>query len=396
MHNIVLLRKLTAEQLKGVIKNDPLMHRNNIWSAKAVETWKGLDIEDDLINELLFSCAVQFEKEGKHAITSDYLRMLDRRLHTHFAREHAIRIGSFDLLCNPDENLAWHDFARTGSHALSKGDLKSAWNCYDHVHKDAGETLSNLIANWTTDSSEFKNAKQAVRAATLGIKTILKRSLREGEFDLVERCLDSLKRNLTQPEIRTLRYHLVLLFIEIPQLRSNDSVCETIKRYANDSEKRACLNALAARGEKNLFAELARLWNVRVTERHLKRLLGHYWYTQPNGGDAFMRVEILRELTEHSDRYTPMLDRALASAREHAITCGEIKRAHELGEEIGQPVTLNEYTHFLRMYGNDPRYTNYVAFAIERVIALVGAKSEPTDVNANFIAEHISGYIRIT
>ena len=369
MHDIALLKQLTEAQLRFVIKNDPLTYHSDISADKMIEKCKEQKIDPKLIDQLLLSWAVQHEVANQNKSAADYYHAYDARKNTNQARDHAIRVGSLPLLLDC-ESVVWYHIARAADSAMEMKHFDSAFDCFALMHKNALEVFRNVQ---TIPAGDFGHAQFAFRRAIRGIKSILQCVLCEANLDLVSSCLKILDRDLTQPEKRTLRYCLVTLFIEDKSFTLKDNSREALTAYASDSEKRACLNAVASRGDTQLLQKLSALWDIPLTVHHWKLALGKHWYTQLNGGDAMTRIQIARELVKFSDRYKPLLHKALVSGRADAIKSFAIRRADEIGQEIGQPVTLDELTKFMHAYGNDDRYQEtQVPFAIAKMIELVG------------------------
>ena len=394
MHDVLLLKNLTVDQLMGVIALDPLTQGNTFGAEQLIEEWAKLGIDPIMISMLLISCAEQMEKSRMNDVASEFLRAYDKRYNTHLARDHAIRIGSFNFLnALVDETLTWHDFRKVAERALAKGDVDIAFECFKHIYGQACQEIGHCIRDSATATESYADAKRAICRSRNGVKKILADALREMNIDLAEQCSALLYRKptkfdpemqrfatvylkYTQQELRVLRRGLVEMFVKGSTVYVMKLIRNEITEHCNDTEKRQCLNAAAKRGEVHTVRELAKLWNIPITERHWKLLLAHHWHTQPNGGSPQQCIVILRELVKYSEnRDGPMLHRAIEIGRDEALQNCQVILASELGNEVGKPLTIEELTRFLRKYGNDPALQETeVTFAVTSLVKLIGLK----------------------
>lgn len=360
VHDIALLQKLTESQLKGVIEHDPLTYNSHRQDQEAIKIWQALGIQTSLIDQLLFSCAQQMIKQKKHGSAFDYLKMYDQRLGTHYALAYGVKVGSFFFVSTSDDVIGWQHFAKTAENALKNNDLDSAINCYGMVEKGS-------------------------KVSVKGLNKVLRHALKCADIESVQRCTNLLDRELTQQELRLLRPHLVS---EFKDRMSDQILFQAVTMYCTETEKRECLNYFAKNhsfGFRHLLEEYAQKWEIPITKKHLKFILSCYWYTSLNRGDAKMRVATLRKLVQISQRYELALKAALQSYRQYCIKYAEIVTASEIGDEIGQPVTILELTEFLRTWGTDGRYQKtHVPFAINRMVELIGPKPNPGSKEPDF------------
>lgn len=375
MHDIALLKRLSRDQLERVIRLDSLTRGNHLWGMAMLSELTQFIARPDLINALLLSWAQQHEKTGMNGIAADYYRVVDERTGSSERRAHAIRIVSFNFL-NECENIEWHHVVQISDRALELRNGKVAFDCFAYLFDRAAEIFRAIeqkevpIEKIAEAKSE---AKQMMRCAQKGFKNVLYEALQTLSIDLLEKCLYALDRKLTQPEIQCMRCCLVIPFVNN---KLNDAqteyMIEFLIKHGSDSEKRACLNSVASRGEVRELEELSVKWNIPLTERHWRRVLGKHWFSQDKVDDTETRVQILIKLVAFSPRYEPLLLRARASAREEAIGFGEIILSDEIGELIHKPLTLDELTRFMRMFGKDERYQKIqVPFAVNKMIELV-------------------------
>lgn len=382
MHDLALLKRLTNTQLEFVIRNDPLGRSDRPWARELVPMMTSMITDQNLINEFLLSWAKELEANNRHGIASDYYRVYDERTESTEKRSHAIRVGSFNSLMECGDCVEWFHIAQTGHRALAQKKTEQAYQCFKFLHTNALERFQEIETelseipesrSWTHRTAKAI-AKSTMKSAQKGLKKILRYALCNTQTDLVQKCLTLLDRKLTQPEIRELRHSLVTLFKE-DMLDSADEkfLFSFLAEHGSDSEKRACLNCIASRGDTKDLEDASVMWNIPLTERHWRIALQKYWIDEPNGGSATQRVYIAAQLIKYSPRYASMLLQARIGAREEAIGFGEVELASEIGNEIGKPLTLDELTHFMRKFGRDERCQEIqVPFAVAQMIKLIG------------------------
>lgn len=376
MHDIALLKQLTDQQLDYVIRQDPLSRRGGLNGKQMAHELKLRAIHPDLIHALLLSWAKQFEQSDANVIAADYYRIVDERTGSSEQRAHALREGNLSFLIEC-ENIEWFHIAQVGYCALQMKKINKAFRCFNYLHLRAMRTFQMLEDKKRTHKKianvKKTQAKKMEQAAQKGVKKVLQQALRDVKMSLVEQCLSVLGRKLTQPEIRNLRTQFVRLFsLEMLDHEAFVYMLNFLTTHGSDSEKLTCLNVLASRGETNDLEEWSLMWNLPLKEHHWKLALGEHWYNQQNGGDASQRVYIVTRLHAINSRYESMLQNARKSLREEAVANGDIVLANDIGELIGEALTLEELAVFVRKYGRDDRYqSKQVPFALKKIIELV-------------------------
>lgn len=381
MHDIALLRQLTPKQLEFLIVSDPLIYAGECVDTKnAIANLKKLGIQDDLIRQLMLSWIQQLERASKNGVAHDYCKAFDVWKGTHLARDHAIR--SAQQLLSDVENVSWFHWIEAGLNARSKKRMLIAVQCLDQANTLIKTEADKIDVQPSTSKTERKHASRmkAWLNNTKTLKEILQEAVCNADFVVIDACLKTrVQVKLTTAQHRDLREAICILFTQehLSQDVTNPA-WKFLAEHGSDSERRACLNAAAGFGDIQLTTFLSRSWNLPLTERHWKQLMAKCWYDQPDGGDSYDRVTIARELVALSIQHQPMLLHALRHNRMQALRDGEIIHAHEISKELGEPLTIEDVTRFLRRYEND-HHSGFqeveIPFASKLFIELVGAKS---------------------
>lgn len=386
MHDIALLKQLTEEQLKAVILFDPLAHNNHTDPEQTLIALKNLWIPETVITRLYWSWAMQLSKTRRaNDLAARYFAIYDQLAGTQLQIAFVCHTGNASRLVMLKSQCEWHHWVRAGRRALKDNRPDSALTCFQYLKQQSEEILNKKQEQKAVSSREMKTALKGEQAAQKGFRLVLEFAIVKGNMALVKECIQSLNRTLKHPEKQRLRKRLVeLLTLDRLSVMSSYPAYTFLGDHASVSEKRHCLNAVAKKGNVKLLEELSVLWNISITEKHLKFALGHHWYTKQNGGNAYMRTEILRELTKISATYSHMLERALHVFRNECVAHGEMIEASEIGAEINKPVTFDEYTQFLRMFGNDSRYTQkQVPFVFEQLLNIIQPQKVLTGSSQN-------------
>lgn len=380
MHDIALLRQLTAKQLEFLIVSDPLIYAGEHVNTKdTIANLKIIGIHDDLIRQLMWSWIQQLERAGKNGIAHDYCKAFDAWKGTHLAREHAIR--SEQYLLSEVDNVSWFHWLQAGLNARNKKRTLNAIHCFDQAKnliKTESDRMNVLPSTPKTERKHVSRIK-ALLNITKVLKEILQEAVCNADFDVMNACLETrMQIKLTTTQHLDLRNAICTLFTggHLSQNITNPA-WKFLAEHGSDSERRACLNAAASFGNIQLTQFLSKNWNIPLTERHWKQIAAKCWYDQPDGGNSYDRVMIARELVALSTRHQPMLLHALRHNRMQALKDGNILHAHEISKELGEPLTIEEVTRVLRRYENDRRsgyQDTEIPFATKLFIELVGAK----------------------
>lgn len=355
MHDIALLKRLNRDQVRYLIENDPFIMDRYLDARIFLEELAELKVDSEMTNKLLLSFAKQLEDHDPDT-AFEFYGAYDARHGTKLARAYAIRIGSADLLSETDAE--WFHYAEAASHALQRNHARYAFTCFTYIQRQAQIVFERIRNGDTVSEKEFAEARVMMRRGTNGIKTVLKFAIEHIVFepgnDVMNDCLNSLDRVLTQNEILALRKAMVAISLCKLDYLSFIGFRMWFDFYASTSEKETILNHLASQNRLHRLRELAGEWKIPIKEHHLRAMLGRET-------DGTKRFELLRMLSVYSDKYDYMLHAELLTRRNYALTSeqGNLHDAEQFGEEAGQPLTLQEIMSFIRYYGTEHRHFDY-------------------------------------
>jgi len=364
MLDIALLQKLSPEQFDAITKLDPLSRNSIIWEMEILtQSLRKLKISDEVIYAIYYTWATEISQLIPRQLTRiafDLFQWCDEHKRSQgksssYARSYAILLGSWNLLLQLSENAiediqAYH-FLYAGSVVEervtnTKSSPTEARQCFSHVITIAKKT----------------NNREHRILARVHLRRLLNANIELLNFEGMNECAHALERDdinrFTVPEQKLLR-RCIAKTIRLPEnrLTRNDliHVKEILTRYGSDSEKRAWVKHLARIGEKEKVEHLANAWDIPITMKHFKLLLGTVWFDQKQFMNHGTRIELLTKMSKLDSCYKDCLDEALARARSYHIGFGSTQRAHNIAQIQHKPLTQEELTHIIRSYQNDER-----------------------------------------
>ena len=378
IHQPALLKKLTAKQLAVVLKTNPrhpptLSERDQ---QRGCRQKSGSDylldkylygnrdsrIPDDFVNELLLSWANHFSvlNSFSEELALDLYIAYDKRCGTRLAIKYAVSLGYIANLktCQKafPNDVQWNHYADAGVVATREHPEypNIALYCYEKILKWA---FPDSLSKEEIDRSRTY-ARDAIEKI---VHHLLVKMHQENDLDTFVRCFNTLGRELTEAETLQLQARLRETFVQDNQyVQSNENLLLMLA-FLNKKEQRLIMDNYAKRGDEYRLKLCAALFDLPVTAEHHKLLYRHdlrLYRSKPDRKTKYPsfidRAAVhLRDLVALSPKHQPLLTQTLVLARKIWLEVEVLTNASLAGDELGQPLTLQELVAYVRSHALD-------------------------------------------